>query len=349
MSRVSQAFQVFRATTPQGSSTFGPSPQAGRHPCDMIRPVIISASRRTDIPALYTPWLMRRLRAGYCLVPNPFNAHQVRRVSLHPQEIEAIVFWTRNPHPLLPYLDELEERGYRFYFQISLLGYPKVIEPHSPSPQAMFPLLRRLSERLGPARVIWRYDPLLFTALTPPDYHRRAFAALARGLRGSVERVVLSVMHPYAKLTPRLERLAAQGAPLLWNKSDQPSEGEVPPWLASLVSDLAQMAAENDMTLVSCAETLDLRPYGVHPGRCIDPHLLNRLFGLALPDQKDPGQRPTCGCAPSVDIGLYNTCPLGCVYCYANVSFARAWANYRRHEPQGEALLPLNEASPLAD
>jgi hypothetical protein len=99
----------------------------------MIGRAIISASRRTDVPAFYAEWMVRRLREGYCTVPNPFDRNQAAWISLRPEDVDAIVFWTRNPRPLMPYLDELDSRGYRYYFQFTILGYPREIDPKSPA------------------------------------------------------------------------------------------------------------------------------------------------------------------------------------------------------------------------
>ncbi len=173
--------------------------------------MIISASRRTDIPAFYTPWLMNRIAAGYCTVPNPFNRNQVTRVSLLPEEVAAIVFWTRNPRPLLARLDELDARGFRYYFQYTILDYPRALEPKTPPVDAAVRTFRALADRLGPARVIWRYDPIVLSLATDADFHRQRFAAIARQLRGSTQRVVVSVMDHYKKIAGRLQALAAQG------------------------------------------------------------------------------------------------------------------------------------------
>lgn len=176
--------------------------------------MIISASRRTDIPAFYTDWLLRRLRAQYCVVVNPFNPRQVTRVSLHPAEVEALAFWTRDARPLLPHLPELDARGYRYFFHYTLTGYPRVFEPRTPTLPEAVATMRRLAETIGPARVIWRYDPLLFSNLTPPAYHLEQFERLAAALHGSTHHVVISLLDHYRGAGGRLARLAAQGVSL---------------------------------------------------------------------------------------------------------------------------------------
>ncbi len=297
--------------------------------------MIISASRRTDIPAFYATWLMNRVRAGYCIVPNPFNARQVTFVSLRPEEVDAIVFWTRNPQPLLPALDELDARGYRYYFQFTILDNPRQLDAHTPPVAAAVATFQRLADRVGPARVIWRYDPIVLSSITDVDFHRERYARIAAQLRGYTARSVISFVDVYRKAARRLQTLAAQGVTF----PDQPPE--TMPGFAGLVRSLVDTAVQNDMELVSCAEEIDLTGYGVQPGKCVDAELLARLFGLQLAVRKDPGQRPACGCVVSRDIGMYDSCLFGCQYCYATSSFTRAAANYAAHDPAAPSLRKL--------
>lgn len=287
-------------------------------------PWIISASRRTDLPAFYARWFIQQVRRGFCEVANPFNPQQVRRVSLLPPEVTAIVFWTRHPRPLLPYLPELDQAGFRYYFHYTLLDYPRLIETHRPSLSMALRTFRDLAQQIGPERVIWRYDPIVLSNLTPVEFHLEAFSRLAQALRGSTRRVVISLLDPYPKLKRRFAQMEQAGLHLQYSIDGRE------PWLAGLLHSLAECAAASGMEIVSCAEPFDLRPYGVWPGSCIDSGLLNRLFSLALDPARDPGQRPACGCALSVDIGWYDSCPFGCQYCYATRSFTLARQNVRR-------------------
>lgn len=310
--------------------------------------MIISASRRTDIPAFYARWLANRLRAGFCIVPNPFDARQSTRVSLLPEDVDVIVFWTRNPRPLFRYLDELDARGYRYYFQYTLMDNPRLLDEHNPPAAAALDTFRRLADRLGPGRLVWRYDPIVLSSLTPPDFHRRTYEKLATGLRGYTGRSVISLLDVYGKIRKRLVGLSAQGVqliplregadPLAVAPSGLPERAAMPGWLAALLRDLAQIAQTNDMEIVSCAEELDLQPFGVRPGKCIDDDLIDRVFGVEVSHTKDPGQRKACGCVQSKDIGMYDSCLLGCRYCYATSSFERSRQNYLRHDPDAPSL-----------
>lgn len=292
--------------------------------------MIVSASRRTDLPAFYSEWFMNRIRAGSCLVPNPFNRAQVSRVSLAPEDVDVIVFWTRNPRPLLPHLPELDARGHRYCFLVTLMANPREIDPGVPSFEAAVAAFSALSDRIGPERVVWRYDPVFLTNISGPAFHIETFGRIASALRGRTKRSIVSVMHPYRKLRGRMAELAARGIDPI-----APDENT----LSSLMGSLAEISSENGMEIQSCADDRDLQRYGIQPGKCVDDALLWRAFGLKVDASKDPCQRRPCGCVPSKDIGMYDSCLFGCVYCYAVTSFDRAAANHRLHDPGSESLL----------
>jgi hypothetical protein len=244
--------------------------------------MIISASRRTDIPAFYAEWFVNRVRAGYCTVPNPFNRQQIARVSLLPEDVEVIVFWTRNPKPLMPFLDELDQRGFRYYFQYTLLGYPRAIDTKGPAREAAIATFRELSEHLGPERLIWRYDPLVFSQLTGAQYHLENYTQIAADLRGHTNRSVVSIMDLYAKIRKRLAAMNAQGMGVV------AYDGTPSPRLDELMTSFRRIANENGMQIQSCAENLDLTVYGIHPGKCIDDEYIRATFGLEVGHAKDP-------------------------------------------------------------
>jgi len=292
--------------------------------------MIISASRRTDIPAFYSQWFMNRIRARTCLVANPFNARQVSRVSLDPADVDVVVFWTRHPRPMFRHLAELDRLGYRYTFQYTLLGYPRLIDRGAPSLAVSISAFRELAQRIGPERITWRYDPIFLSNLTDTSYHRSRYRHIAEALRGCTHRSVISIMERYRKIERRLKGLQSVGV--------EPAEVPSDEW-AGLFRDLADAARQNGMNLSACAAEMDLSPFGIEPGRCIDADALSRIFGLHLHPLKDPSQRKACGCTVSRDIGAYDTCSFGCVYCYATGSLVRARANRRRHDPHGEFLM----------
>ena len=295
--------------------------------------MIISASRRTDIPAFYAAWFMNRVRAGFCTVPNPFNRNQVSRISLAPHDVDVIVFWTRNPRPLLASLDELDARGYRYYFQYTILDNPRQLDARTPPVEAAIETFRTLSARIGSERVIWRYDPIVLSSLTDAEFHQKRYAWIAAQLQGYTTRSVISILDIYRKAERRLHALAAHGVTIPDQTPEQITGFD------ELMCNLVETATRCGMEIVSCAEEIDLTGYGVRPGKCIDDELIERIFRLRLELKKDPGQREACGCVLSRDIGMYDSCLFGCQYCYATSSFARAAENHAAHDPLSPSLI----------
>jgi len=300
--------------------------------------MIISASRRTDIPAFYSPWLINRIQAGYCTVPNPFNRKQVSYVSLLPEDVDAIVFWTRNAATLIPHLDELDERQIPYYFQYTLLDNPKVLDPKSPSLKAALKTFHQLAERIGPERVIWRYDPIVLSDVTDVDFHIDAYRRISDALQGATKRSVVSIVDYYKKASRRWRDVQNQGVEVKFPDFQQATE------MDKLMNAIVETAHEHDMEIFSCSETINLKPYGILPGKCIDDDYIKRVFGIDVTHKKDPNQRKECGCVVSKDIGMYDTCLFGCQYCYATTSFERAKINHAAHDSQSPSLVGWYEA-----
>ncbi len=294
--------------------------------------MIISASRRTDIPALYSEWFMNRVCAGWCLVPNPVNPGQVSRVSLRPQDVDAFVFWSKNPAPLLEHLDKLDRSGFRYYFQFTLNDYPRALEPNIPDLDERLATFLGLSGRLGPWRVIWRYDPIVLSNITTADFHREKFAAIASKLNGATHRVMVSLVHFYRKTERRLSLLEGKGFSFDKEAIRQPTE------TARLVGDLAAIARQHNMESFTCASEGDFTGQGMPPGRCVDGSLIHKLWGLPDHYSHDPYQRKHCRCSVSKDIGINDTCVQGCPYCYSTRNDEVARRRYKEHDPASPAL-----------
>ena len=276
--------------------------------------MILSASRRTDIPNYYSEWLARRFRAGFLCVHNPMNFRQVSRIALNPNVIDCIVFWTKNPAPMLPYLDEY--RRYMYYFQFTLTGYGKDIEPGLPDKRRiLIPAFCELADRIGRDRVIWRYDPIFLSDHYTLDYHVKAFTRIAEALAGRTRRVVISFLDDYEKTKRNMKGINIQG--LTKEK------------MRRLAHSFAVIAGRYGMEIQTCAEKIDLSEYGITHGACIDREYIEHLLGCRLRAGKDHGQRPECRCMESVEIGSYHTCRNGCRYCYANFSDGRVQARIR--------------------
>jgi DNA repair photolyase len=232
----------------------------------------------------------------------------VRRVSLAPEDVQALFFWTRFPEPLLVHLRELDDLGFRTVFHVTVTGLPPDLEPFPHPLDRRIAAVQALAERIGPGRVWWRYDPIVAGDVLTPAWHEDTFGKLAEALSGSTTRVTLSLLDWYRKTERGLRRVADLSA---FARQDG-TEPEV----VRLVSALAAKAAASGMHAVSCCEPA-LAAAGVASGACIDAAAVHRLFGIPRVEGTDPGQRPGCRCAPSYDIGTANTCRGGCVYCYA--------------------------------
>ncbi|HEY1843403.1 MAG TPA: DUF1848 domain-containing protein [Buttiauxella sp.] len=299
--------------------------------------MIISASRRTDIPAFYTEWLMNRLRAGFLLTRNPFNYNQISRVDLTPQNVDAIVFWTRNPTKLLPYINELDSLGHKYYFQYTITGYPRSLDTKTLNPHKSLDVFRTLVDKIGFGKVIWRYDPILLSNILPAEEHIRLFTKLAENLKGYTPRVVISFADLYQKTERNLKTVES----LIYHDITQQHER-----CLQLSGKLAQIAEQNGMEIFSCAEDVQLENCGIKHGKCIDDELIKSLFNIDINSAKDKGQREACGCVKSVDIGVYNTCLHGCKYCYATFNHKLANTNYKKHDPLSPFLLGSSENVP---
>lgn len=285
--------------------------------------MIISASRRTDIPAFYAEWFERRVQEGFLYVRNPMNAHQVSEVTLSPSVVDCIVFWTKNPIPLMERLDAFA--AYRYYFQFTLTGYGRDVEPNVPDKKAeLIPAFQRLSDKVGAERVIWRYDPIAFTEKYTPEYHLRAFEQIASLLQGRTERCVISFVDGYACNRKALAEMGSRDV-----GDDR---------LLEFCKRLSTLAHEHGMAVGSCAEKIDLSGVGIEHNACIDKKLIERIEGCDLRVDKDKSQRVECGCFASIDIGTYNTCGAGCKYCYARRSERATQENLRRYDPASPLL-----------
>ncbi len=295
--------------------------------------MIISVSRRTDIPAFYTSWFMNRIRAGYCTVPNPFNRKQITHVSLKPDDVDVLVFWTRNPKPILPYLNELSHMGFRYYVQYTLMNNPSEFDPKSPSIESAITTFQELAQSITPEKVIWRYDPIVFSPKTDAHFHEHTYRQIAAELKGSTSRSVISIVDIYRKAKKRVGALARQGMEIT------PHNNPPNPWFDELMRTFVSIAHEHEMEIVSCAEEVDLQPYGIRPGKCIDDEYIKNVFDIDVTHKKDKSQRQECGCVISRDIGMYDTCVYGCQYCYATSSFERAKKNREQHDPESPSLI----------
>lgn len=280
--------------------------------------MIISASRRTDIPALYPEWFFNRLKAGEVLVPNPYNRKKISRIPLSPDRVDCIAFWTKNPEPMIPYLKEIDKMGYKYYFQMTITDYDEDVEPGSPSTAESMATFLLMSEMLGRERMDWRFDPILLNEKYTIAYHLEQFEMMCQWLHKATGRCIISFIDSY------------KGCPYLEMEQED---------MVELAKGLAEIAQKYRLPLYTCAEQVDLSRYGIRHASCIDKEKVQRLIGYKLDLKKDLGQRKECGCAESVDIGMYDTCTHGCRYCYASNSPDSAGKKYKLHDPLSPLLI----------
>jgi hypothetical protein len=287
--------------------------------------MIISASRRSDVPAFFGEWMVNRLRAGEVLVRNPMQSKQVSRILLSPETVDALVFWTKNPENFLSCLPEIDALGYSYYFLFTLTPYDATLEPGVAEKGRMVEVFRQLSRLVGPERVVWRYDPVVLTDRFTPAWHIAAFRRLAEELSGSAERCIISFLDDYRKIRSRMRHIG-------YTLPDKVLMGE-------LAAHFSDAAGKQGMALFTCSHDIDLSPHGIMHSRCIDADLIERISGRRLLRVKKAGsQRHACGCVESRDIGSYNTCTHGCLYCYAVSSQARACAARQKYDPLSPML-----------
>ena len=279
--------------------------------------MIVSVSRRTDIPAFYSDWFFNRLQEGFVHGINPFNRKQVSEISLRPEDVDCFVFWTKNPAPMLDRLDLLEE--YNYYFQFTITPYGRDAEPGLPDTQELVEVFHRLSAAVGRDRVVWRYDPVFLSEKYTMDFHAAAFRQLAEILHEDTDLCVISFVDLYAK-TARNTR------PLALLPMEEPE-------MRQLAAMFGSIAAEYNLTVESCSEKIDLSDCGIRHGQCIDKRRLEKILGGRIDIGKDANQRQECGCVQSVDIGQYNTCRHLCAYCYANFNAGMVEACAALHNP----------------
>ena len=285
--------------------------------------MILSVSRRTDIPAFYSDWFFNRIKEGFVYVRNPMNIHQISKINIAPDIVDCIVFWTNNPENMICRLNELKD--YNFYFQFTINPYNQFLEVEVPKKERIINLFKKLSDNIGCNKVIWRYDPILFTNEIDTNYHIKYFEEIAKRLKQYTNRCVISFIDNYKKTGNNLKNTHAR----------ELSEHE----MVSLAKKLVEIADSYNIEILSCAEKIDLEELGVHHSRCIDDRIIEQITRYKLDVQKDKNQRQECGCIESIDIGEYNTCSHNCLYCYANINKDVVLKKRKKHNPQSPLLI----------
>lgn len=338
-----------------------------------MTPVIVSASRSTDIPAFYAPWFMERLRKGYCVWCNPFNR---RPSTVSFEKTRAIVFWSKNAAPLVPFLEELDAMGLGYYLQYTINNYEREgFEPNLPPLASRIETFWEIAHRIGPERIIWRFDPIILgRSISPRDILHRIWA-IGNLLKNATRKLVFSFVDvaAYRKVQNNMAKTS------YFSKDDVLSAEARSDQVEEICEGLVKIRerwidAGWNIVMATCAEQVDLDKYQIEHNRCIDDVLLKKLYphdaplmeflcprgrrqgsllesagnGLSAgadhePRLKDKGQRKECGCIQSKDIGMYNTCAHFCTYCYANTSKEAVKRNRAQHEPMADSILPFGK------
>ena len=285
--------------------------------------MIISASRRTDIPSYYSDWFFNRIKEKYVCVRNPINIYQVSKINLSEEFVDCIVFWSKNPEPMIDKLYLL--KNYKYYFQFTLTSYGDDIEKNIPSKRKkIFDTFKKLSDKIGSKKVIWRYDPIMVTDKYDLDYHKKYFETIAKTLSGYTERCIISFMDIYSKVKRNMKEIKFYDI----NKDTNS--------IIELSKHISEVGKAFNIKIETCAEEIELKDFGIGHAKCIDDKLISEIIGYDINAKKDKNQRLPCGCVESFDIGAYNTCLSKCVYCYANYSESKIKEmvkNYDKNSP----------------
>jgi hypothetical protein len=287
--------------------------------------MIISASRRTDIPAFYSEWFINRLKEGFVYVRSPRNPNRISSVTLNRDVVDCIVFWTKNPRPMLKKLETIDRMGYPYYFQVTITPYDHHVERGLPAKSEIMKTFKELSTAIGKHRVIWRYDPVIVSKEFSVPYHLDAFRNMCDILGDYTNKCIFSFIDLYTKVRKSMKEIVDDEVNTLEMKQIAQGFGEI--------------AKVHSLTLGTCAEVVDFSSYGVLHTSCINPAMIENMIGYPIQGKKDPNQRPTCGCIESIDIGAYDSCSHGCVYCYATTSENVVCNNRHLHDPRSPLLL----------
>ena len=282
---------------------------------------IISVSRRTDIPAFYGGWFMDRIKQGFAGVVHPFG-RQKYIVSLKPEDVVCFVFWSRNFTPFHKHLKTIEDMGYKFYFNYTVTGLPSVFESNVQK-EAAIESLKHLSRTYSPKHINWRFDPIIISSICDRDFYKRAFEKLASEFAGFVERCYFSFVVRYGKVIRNFAECEKSHGLKIFDCSTD--------FKIDLANELAAIAEHYGIRMFSCCGDY-LVGDKIKKAHCIDGSIIEELFFPKGLSYKHKPTRDECGCTESTDIGTYDTCPHGCVYCYANTNKGRAHNAFKNHD-----------------
>ena len=260
--------------------------------------MIISASRRTDIPSLHTKWFLNRLKEEYVITQNPISKNNFYKIPLNKNIVDIIVFWSKNPN--IDFLKEVRDLGYEFYLHFTITPYNKNIEKNIPDKNLLIKNFQIISKLFGKEKIIWRYDPIILNDDFDANYHINNFKNFADNLNGYTDECIFSFVQIYSKIKNNIKNI---------NDDDK----------LLLIENIKEISEKNNIKLKSCSQDFDkITNIRVEKSACIDKERIQKILGYSIKEKKDKSQRKLCNCIESIDIGMYNTCTNGCIYCYAN-------------------------------
>lgn len=282
--------------------------------------MILFVSGRCDIPAFFSEWFINRYREGFVDVRNPYNPHQISRIPINPINIDCIIFCTKNPVPLMKYLEEIK---IPFLFHVTLTPYHKDIEPYVYKTNIIH-TIQHLSDMIGKDRLILRYDPILLNQRYTVDFHEKAFQHLCEQLEGYIRKVIISFIDMYKNTRKHMDEIQIHDM----NVAE----------MRKVAQAIGNIAKNYPIIVQTCAESISLEEFHIRKGLCVDRQEIEQLIGRTLMI-KGPSVRKQCECLQTVDIGDYNCCRHMCKYCYANYDEEKIIKNMHMHNPKSSVLL----------
>ncbi len=286
--------------------------------------MIISVSKRTDIPSFYGEWFINRLKEGYVIVNNPYDNNRYYEVDLTIDAVDIIVFWTKNPIPFLKHLVTIDEMGYKYYFQYTITPYGKEMETALPSKEKLISAFIEISKKIGKDRMVWRYDPIIINDIYTIDYHTEKFDKMAKELARFASKCIISFVDSYKNVMNK------NGNDIGYQTNNDN--------IYKLAESFRKISQKYQLTIVTCAEEIDLCNFDIIHGACIDKKMIEGILNANIESTMDKYSRNSCNCIESIDIGTYNSCANGCKYCYAIKDSNKALENLKNHNKYDPVL-----------
>lgn len=284
--------------------------------------MIINAGGRTDLVNYFTTWLLYRFEKGEVLSRNPFYPNIVMSYKLHPSVVDCVVMCSKNYFPILKDLHRIYDR-FNIFCNYTITAYGKDIEPNVPDIEESINTLKLLCRQTDKEKIVWRYDPVLFTPYYTVEQHCRTFDYISRQLSGYINYCVFSFVDLYQRVTDNIPNIIIP--------NDDMKE--------MFCRKIGEIAKKNGIRIQTCATVRNYSQSGIGLSGCVTSKILTNALNVKFQDIKHSGIRKNCRCLPMRDIGAYNTCPNGCKYCYANTKPYDIKNNLQKHDPYSPLLI----------